>query len=231
MKPSSGSEKFLGYYSEPDAKYIEIDYEFLKQLRKLAELNLKYRSPGGRRRRESSRRYSSSNKEKTYNPVYEKLVDTSNSYRPCRDRSTSSHSSRDSHCDICCTVCQSQKKKEDFRKNRSPTTSISSRQDVAKRKNRSRSIDWYSQSSSCRRGSAHSTKSVSFIQDIVIPHSPHSKKHFFSDSKVSDRRAGSSKLSLKDKFLTGLRYSFDDREKKYKKTPMVKNVRGLWKSF
>lgn len=237
-------EKYLGYYSEPDAKYLEIDYHFLKQLSKLAEINLKYRRKVTRNK--NTKRNTFNSLERHY-VLYEKLVNNCSvnseekTPRKITRRKTkmSKRYTPQPGCEyLCCSICTLNKETGSAIPCASAAWATSHSSEEGRRERRGfsgeRSYSGERGSVAARRGSVHSVKSVSFIEDIKEAKSPghdYTGKSFTNDLKQFLLKPSSSRFSLKDKILMGFRMSFDDRERPRRKSPSVGLIKGLWKSL
>lgn len=228
-------DKYLGYYSEPDAKYLEIDYQFLKQLSKLAEINLKYRRKVMRNK--TTKRNTFNSLQRHY-VLYEKLENNYSEERTPRKvtRRKTKMSKRYTQRPCCeyssCSICTLNKETGSAMHCASATWATSQSSEEGRRERRSYSGE--RGSGAARRGSVHSVKSVSFIEDIKEAKSPghdYTGKSFTNDLKQFLLKPSSSRFSLKDKILMGFRMSFDDRERPRRKSPSVGLIKGLWKSL
>lgn len=216
---TASTDSDLKYYSEPDAKnYFEIDYEFLKELRTIARNNCpKCKRKRSRKSAEagarSARPQRSSRKE---NFVF------------CNGRY---HSDKE-HCPLCCRVC-----------NRSTDTLDSLDADLdqyslvshsysqpTKTSTDSRSTSRSrTKSARDRKNSIQSNKSVSFLEssnDDSKDEPNYTAKSFTNDLKKFLLKPSTPKLSLRDKFMISLKQEFDK-----KKSPKLKAIKGLWKSY
>ncbi|XP_050677022.1 uncharacterized protein LOC126973743, partial [Leptidea sinapis] len=184
------------YYSEPDAKYFEIDYEFLKQLRQIARSNC----PKCRRKR--TRRDDRSRRD----------------YVMCRGR----YHSRREHCRFCCRIC-----------NRSTDTLDSIDDDyslVSKSSSFPARGPRSKTASMSRKSSIQSIKSVSFLESSsesmkVEPN--YTAKSFTNDLKKFLLKPSSPRLSLREKLIN----SFKQELEATRKSPKLKAIKGLWKSY
>ncbi|KAG7311968.1 hypothetical protein JYU34_001392 [Plutella xylostella] len=196
-----------GYYSEPDAKYFEIDYEFLKELRKIAKKNCP-KCKRKRVRKESDRaKYREKGKAK-------KHVRVKDSYVYCNGRY---HSDRE-HCQLCCKVC-----------NRS-TDTLDSMEDEYSLASRSYSLPSSKVVTKKRKNSVQSIKSVSFLEssnDESRQEPNYTAKSFTNDLKQFLLKPAPPRQSLRDKFISSLKQEFEAT----KKSPKLKAIKGLWKSY
>ncbi|XP_037293076.1 disks large homolog 5 [Manduca sexta] len=208
---TDSTDSDLKYYSEPDAKnYFEIDYEFLKELRKIARNNC----PKCRRKR------SRKDKDKKTKPTRSSRM--KENYVFCNGRY---HSDKE-HCQRCCRIC-----------NRSTDTLDSIEDDQYSLISKSYSQPTTSRSKSTpskyreRKNSIQSNKSVSFLEssnDESIKDEPnYTAKSFTNDLKKFLLRPSNPRLSLRDKFIT----SFKQELEATKKSPKLKAIKGLWKSY
>ncbi|CAH2044278.1 unnamed protein product, partial [Iphiclides podalirius] len=192
------------YYSEPDAKYFEIDYEFLKELRRIARNNC----PKCRRRR--SRRRS----------------ERGGGYVLCNGRY---HGAME-HCRLCCNICSrctdTLDSAEDEYSLASRSYSLASSK--ATISSRSRSTPSNKRE---RKSSIQSNKSVSFLEssnDGSPKDEPnYTAKSFTNDLKRFLLKPSPPRLSLRDKFMIGLKQEIEAT----RKSPKLKAIRGLWKSY
>lgn len=209
-KPKTDStDSDLRYYSEPDAKnYFEIDYEFLKELRKIARNNC----PKCKRKR--------SRKPDT-RPVVKSKQRSSRlreNYVFCNGRY---HSDKE-HCQLCCRIC-----------NRSTDTLDSIEGDQYSLVSRSYSRPRPSNSLTRpreRKNSIQSNKSVSFLEssnDESKDETNYTAKSFTNDLKRFLLKPSTPKLSLRDKFMISIKQEFEAK----KKSPKLKAIKGLWKSY
>uniref|UniRef100_A0A2A4J505 Guanylate kinase-like domain-containing protein n=1 Tax=Heliothis virescens TaxID=7102 RepID=A0A2A4J505_HELVI len=216
---SASTDSELRYYSEPDAKYFEIDYEFLKELRRIARNNCpKCRRKRSRRADRGDKDKTSKDKSKT--PRSSRLKEN---YVYCNGRY---HSDKE-HCQLCCRVC-----------NRSTDTLDSIDDDqysmVSKSYSQPRAT---SRSKSTprntreRKNSIQSNKSVSFLEssnDESIREEPnYTAKSFTNDLKKFLLKPSAPRQSLRDKFITSFKQEFEAT----KKSPKLKAIKGLWKSY
>lgn len=216
-----------GYYSEPDAKYFEIDYQFLKELSKLAKININYRNRTRAKKNEKIKL------DKNDYDIYEKLVDDRliKKKTSTKRRIRSSKYRYDQHCQICCSICNI------LDKNKSKVCDCKARrvdaytQQQAAYEIRSKAID--KNIVSTRRGSVHSVKSVSFIDDKDILKSPtnYTGKSFTNDLKQFLLKPSASRFSLREKLFTGFRTSEDKYKVRQKRSPSIGLIKGLWKSL
>ncbi|XP_061719281.1 uncharacterized protein LOC133526606, partial [Cydia pomonella] len=206
----------LKYYSEPDAKnYFEIDYEFLKELRRIARHNC----PKCRRKR--SRNYKDARKEKTKKPSRPKAT-----YVYCNGR----YHSDQEHCQLCCRVCNKSTDTldsidDDQYSLVSKSYSLSSR---ATTSSRSRSTPKKTRE---RKNSTQSIKSVSFLEssneESRKDEPNYTAKSFTNDLKQFLLKPTPPRLSLRDKFIISFKQEFEAT----KKSPKLKAIKGLWKSY
>ncbi|CAG4942868.1 unnamed protein product [Parnassius apollo] len=202
----------IRYYSEPDVKYFEIDYEFLKELQRIARNNC----PKCKRKR--SRKY------EEYKKQGDRVRET---YVLCSGR----YHSEKEHCRVCCKIC-----------NRSTDTlnSIDDEYSLVSRSyslpsskatisSRSRSTPSTKQRE--RKNSIQSNKSVSFLEssnDESLKDEPnYTAKSFTNDLKKFLLKPSPPRLSLRDKFMI----SFKQEIEATRKSPKLKAIRGLWKSY
>lgn len=217
-KDSDANKKYQGYYSEPDAKYFEIDYEFLKELRRIA----KRHCPKCKRKR-ARREYNQQQKDKKQSR-YSKLRDN---FVYCNGR----YHSASEHCQLCCRVCNNRSSDtvdsndNDMYSLVSKSYSLPSKKAIPSRSgsNRGARIE--------RKNSIQSIKSVSFLDSNSEESSKHepnyTAKSFTNDLKQFLLKPATPRLSLKDKFITSLKQEFDAK----KKSPKLKAIKGLWKSY
>lgn len=210
MAPDSDPDPDLKYYSEPDANsYFEIDYEFLKELRRIARSNCP------KCRRKCSRRI---DRDESGNE--KKLTGVSReSYVLCNGR----YHGEKEHCRLCCRVCS-----------RSTDTLDSLEDDQYSLISKSYSRTSVPRSSSTprpgreRKNSMQSNKSVSFLdssnEGSIKEETNYTAKSFTNDLKRFLLRP---RLSLRDKFLT----SFKQELEATKRSPKLKAIKGLWKSY
>lgn len=218
---TASTDSDLKYYSEPDAKnYFEIDYEFLKELRKIARNNC----PKCKRKR--SRKTAAEPGVQTRRPQRSsKLV---GNYVFCNGRY---HSDKE-HCQLCCRICNRSTDTldsldEDQYSLVSHSYSQPSKQTSSNSRSTSRSRS--SKTSHDRKNSIQSNKSVSFLEssnDESKDEPNYTAKSFTNDLKKFLLKPTAPKLSLRDKFMISLKQEFDK-----KKSPKLKAIKGLWKSY
>ncbi|XP_059054721.1 uncharacterized protein LOC131848803, partial [Achroia grisella] len=224
---SDSTDSDLKYYSEPDAKnYFEIDYEFLKELRRIARNNCpkckRKRSRKGVDSKLSQVKYSKS-KSKSY-----RCTRVKESYVYCNGRY---HSDKE-HCQVCCRVCNkstdtldsidddqyslvSRSYSQPSRKNVGTRTKTGQKTQDAPRE---------------RKNSVQSIKSVSFLEssnDESKDETNYTAKSFTNDLKRFLLKPSTPRLSLRDKFLISFKQEFEAT----KKSPKLKAIKGLWKSY
>ncbi|XP_072944694.1 disks large homolog 5 [Epargyreus clarus] len=194
------------YYSEPDVKYFEIDYGFLKELRKIARNNCPKckrkarKAPGARPRRPRA---------------------PPETYVLCNGR----YHSNLQHCQLCCRIC-----------NRSSDT-LDSNDDEYSLVSRSYSLPSSKATSSRskstptrRKNSIQSNKSVSFLEsssESMKDEPNYTAKSFTNDLKKFLLKPTPPRLSLRDKFMI----SFKQELEATKRSPKLKAIKGLWKSY
>lgn len=135
------------------------------------------------------------------------------------------HAERE-HCRVCCKVC-----------NRSTDTLDSIEDDqyslVSKsysRPSRSSRSKSTSKSSRERKNSVQSIKSVSFLEssnDEVKEETNYTAKSFTNDLKKFLLKPSTPRRSLRDKFITSFKQEFEAT----KRSPKLKAIKGLWKSY
>ncbi|XP_077285255.1 uncharacterized protein LOC143910595 [Arctopsyche grandis] len=226
----SDANKSQGYYSEPDGKYFEIDYEFLKQLSKLAQININYRHKAKKSNQKTETRNYDMDKDDY--AIYEKLVDVgSKEYERPKDSKRKTKTlprnyGNRAHCQACCSLCAaSDTNKGSYSRCVCRSSSLTPTQ--SSYESRSRSV-------TVRRGSVHSVKSVSFLDDKEPLKSPtnYTGKSFTNDLKQFLLGPTSSRFNFKEKFLTGFRASCEDKEKlRHRRSPSIGLIKGLWKSL
>ncbi|XP_047522126.1 uncharacterized protein LOC125061028, partial [Pieris napi] len=204
------------YYSEPDAKYFEIDYEFLKELRQIARNNC----PKCRRR--------------------SKKVDNTKRYREKRQKERKRgeenyvlcngryHSARQ-HCRFCCKICnRSTDTLDSYDDEYSFVSKSYSFPSSRTTSSRSRSIPSKFKE---RKNSIQSNKSVSFLEssneESMKDEPNYTAKSFTNDLKKFLLKPSSPRLSLREKFMI----SFKQELEATKKSPKLKAIKGLWKSY
>ncbi|KAF9804574.1 hypothetical protein SFRURICE_014482 [Spodoptera frugiperda] len=217
---SDSTDSDLRYYSEPDAKYFEIDYEFLKELRRIARNNCPKCRRKRSRRNDRGEYKEKSSKDKTKTPRSSRLKEN---YVYCNGR----YHSEKEHCQLCCRVC-----------NRSTDTldsidddqysMVSKSYSQPKISSRSKSTPRNSRE---RKNSIQSNKSVSFLEssnDESIREEPnYTAKSFTNDLKKFLLKPSAPRQSLRDKFITSFKQEFEAT----KKSPKLKAIKGLWKSY
>ncbi|XP_063537003.1 disks large homolog 5 [Cydia strobilella] len=207
----------LKYYSEPDAKnYFEIDYEFLKELRRIARHNC----PKCRRKR--SRNYKETRKEKTKKPIRPKAT-----YVYCNGK----YHSDQEHCQLCCRVCNKSTDTLDSIDDDQyslVSKSYSLPSSRATTSSRSRSTPKKNRE---RKNSTQSIKSVSFLEssneESRKDEPNYTAKSFTNDLKQFLLKPTPPRLSLRDKFIISFKQEFEAT----KKSPKLKAIKGLWKSY
>lgn len=205
------------YYSEPDVKYFEIDYEFLKELRKIAKNNCPKCKRKKSRKSDKSYRYRDKNTLElpASGSVKENYVLCNGKYH--RDIE---------HCRFCCKIC-----------NRS-TDTLDSIEDEYSLASKSYSLSSKTMSSRSkknphreRKNSLQSNKSVSFLEssnDESMKDEPnYTASSFTNDLKKFLLKPSSPRLSLREKFII----SFKQELEATKKSPKLKAIKGLWKSY
>ncbi|XP_060804907.1 disks large homolog 5 [Amyelois transitella] len=215
---TDSTDSDLKYYSEPDANnYFEIDYEFLKELRRIARNNC----PKCKRRR--SRKNQDQNQAK-YKRVRPRGARLKENFVYCNGKY---HSDKE-HCQLCCKVC-----------NRSTDTldSIDDEYSLVSRsyssQPSSKTISSRSKSTPRKRerkNSAQSIKSVSFLEssnDESKDETNYTAKSFTNDLKKFLLKPSTPRLSFRDKFIISFKQEFEAT----KKSPKLKAIKGLWKSY
>lgn len=218
---SDSTDSDLRYYSEPDARnYFEIDYEFLKELRRIARNNC----PKCKRKRT---RRCDRDKSKPRAARSSRLKEN---YVYCNGKY---HSDKE-HCQLCCKVCNRSTETLDSieddqyslvsmsysrPKQRATSTPRNSAEKV--REDRTRE----------RKNSIQSNKSVSFLESSnegSIKDEPnYTAKSFTNDLKKFLLKPSAPRMSLRDKFII----SFKQELEATKKSPKLKAIKGLWKSY
>lgn len=221
---SEMNKKYQGYYSEPDAKYFEIDYEFLKELRKIARNNC----PKCKRKRSKKLEINQKQYDKAKNK--EKKVVRSSKLKEnfvfCNGRY---HSDRE-HCQLCCRVCNRSTDTldlidDDLYSFVSRSYSLPSKKVVS---SRSKSIQPSNKTE--RKNSIQSIKSVSFLEsnnDERKDEPNYTAKSFTNDLKQFLLKPTTPRLSLRDKFIISFKQEFEAK----RKSPKLKAIKGLWKSY
>lgn len=216
---SDSTDSDLKYYSEPDAKnYFEIDYEFLKELRRIARNNC----PKCRRKRSRN-----TPKDKLVKKDKARSVRVKENYVYCNGR----YHSDQEHCRLCCRIC-----------NRSTDTLDSIEDDQYSLVSKSYSLPSSRATTSSRskstpknsrerKNSTQSIKSVSFLEssnDESRKDEPnYTAKSFTNDLKQFLLKPSPPRLSLRDKFIISFKQEFEAT----KKSPKLKAIKGLWKSY
>ncbi|GBP27676.1 Disks large homolog 5 [Eumeta japonica] len=211
-----------GYYSEPDAKYFEIDYEFLKELRKIARNNC----PKCKRKKSKTtdqKQQQERAKSKDRQKVKSRGVRPKENYVYCNGRY---HSDRQ-HCRVCCRVCNRSSdtldSNEDMYSPVSRSYSLPSNRVVTSRQKQSRKKD--------RVDSAQSIKFVSFLDssndEMDKDETNYTGKSFTNDLKQFLLKPSAPRLSFRDKFITSFKQEFDSK----RMSPKLKAIKGLWKSY
>lgn len=127
------------------------------------------------------------------------------------------HSDRE-HCQLCCKVC-----------NKS-TETLDSIDDEYALVSRSYSLPAKSVAQKKRKDSVQSIKSVSFLEssnDESRDEPNYTAKSFTNDLKQFLLKPAAPRLSFRDKFINSLRHEFEAT----KKSPKLKAIKGLWKSY
>lgn len=225
---SDSTDSDLKYYSEPDAKnYFEIDYEFLKELRRIARNNCpKCRRKRSRKNdRTDKARKSVDPKDKSqtkYKTVKKptRNVRMKENYVFCNGRY---HSDKE-HCQLCCRICN---------KSTDTLDSIDDEYSLVSRSYTSSKATTSSRSKSKtpqRKNSIQSIKSVSFLEssnDESKDEPNYTAKSFTNDLKKFLLKPSAPRLSFRDKFMI----SFKQELEATKKSPKLKAIKGLWKSY
>lgn len=210
--------KSEGYYSEPDAKYFEIDYEFLKELRKIARRHCpKCKRKRSKRAESNSNQTVRSKEKRSTRKLKENFVYCNGRYH-----------SEIEHCQLCCKIC-----------NRSTETLDSTDNDVYSLVSRSYSLPSTKVTASKstqrkrreRKNSIQSIKSVSFLDSNTNESRKdepnYTAKSFTNDLKQFLLKPTTPRLSLRDKFIISFKQEFEAK----KKSPKLKAIKGLWKSY
>ncbi|KAI8439750.1 hypothetical protein MSG28_013443 [Choristoneura fumiferana] len=221
---SDSTDSDLKYYSEPDAKnYFEIDYEFLKELRRIARNNC----PKCRRKRSRSTPKDKLVKKDKAKSKPARSVRVKENYVYCNGR----YHSDQEHCRLCCRIC-----------NRSTDTLDSIEDDQYSLVSKSYSLPSSRATTSSRskstpkntrerKNSTQSIKSVSFLEssnDESRKDEPnYTAKSFTNDLKQFLLKPSPPRLSLRDKFIISFKQEFEAT----KKSPKLKAIKGLWKSY
>ncbi|XP_049875878.1 uncharacterized protein LOC126373688, partial [Pectinophora gossypiella] len=228
------------YYSEPDAKYFEIDYEFLKELRRIARNNCpKCRRKRSRKNTEKERSRKSADKDsqgqrKTQEkPKYAKTksrptrsVRVKENFVFCNGRY---HSDKE-HCQLCCRICNRSTDTLDSIDDEYSLVSKSYSSSKATVSSRSKSNPPKPTSTRERKNSIQSIKSVSFLEssnDESKDETNYTAKSFTNDLKKFLLKPSAPRLSFRDKFMN----SFKQELEATKKSPKLKAIKGLWKSY
>lgn len=202
----------LRYYSEPDAKYFEIDYVFLKELRKIARNNC----PKCKRKR--SRKYEGKTKERR-----QRGVRLRENYVLCNGR----YHSEMEHCQLCCKICNRSTDTLDSLDDYSlASKSYSLPSSRATTSSRSKSTP----SRRDRKNSIQSNKSVSFLEssnEELKDEPNYTATSFTNDLKKFLLKPSSPRLSLREKFII----SFKQELEATKRSPKLRAIKGLWKSY
>ncbi|CAG9564437.1 unnamed protein product [Danaus chrysippus] len=202
----------LKYYSEPDAKYFEIDYVFLKELRKIARNNC----PKCKRKR--SRKYEGRTKERR-----QRGGRLRENYVLCNGR----YHSEMEHCQLCCKICNRSTDTMDSLDDYSlASKSYSLPSSRATTSSRSKSTP----SRRDRKNSIQSNKSVSFLESSTeeLKAEPnYTATSFTNDLKKFLLKPSSPRLSLREKFMI----SFKQELEATKRSPKLRAIKGLWKSY
>lgn len=142
------------------------------------------------------------------------------------------HSDKE-HCQLCCRVCNKSTDTLDSLDEDQYSLVSRSYSQPSKATSSNRSTDSKSKSSKSareRKNSVQSNKSVSFLEssnDESIKDEPnYTAKSFTNDLKKFLLKPSTPKLSLRDKFMISLKQEFDR-----KKSPKLKAIKGLWKSY
>lgn len=207
------------YYSEPDAKYFEIDYEFLKELRKIARKHC----PKCKRRRTKNKDSKHKDKSRLKPPRYVRREN----YVLCNGRY---HSDME-HCQLCCKICNRSTDTLDSMEDEYSLVSKSYSLPSSKGTASSRSKSTPSRRGRERKNSVQSNKSVSFLEssnDESLKDEPnYTASSFTNDLKKFLLKPSSPRLSLREKFII----SFKQELEATKKSPKLKAIKGLWKSY
>lgn len=143
-----------------------------------------------------------------------KHVRVKDSYVYCNGRY---HSDRE-HCQLCCKVY-----------NRS-TDTLDSMEDEYSLASRSYSLPSSKVVTKKRKNSVQSIKSVSFLEssnDESRQEPNYTAKSFTNDLKQFLLKPAPPRQSLRDKFISSLKQEFEAT----KKSPKLKAIKGLWKSY
>lgn len=220
-----------GYYSEPDGKYFEIDYAFLKQLSKLAKININYRQKLKKSHQKTDSRHYDVDRD-DYD-LYEKLVDVCSTKDPKRKgKASSKNYGSKVHCQVCCSICSvTDGGKGNYSRCVCRNNSLTSSQSTYETRNKLSDKNFVT----VRRGSVHSVKSVSFLDDkdsMKSPTTNYTGKSFTNDLKQFLLGPTSSRFNFREKFLTGFRASCEEKEKfRSRRSPSIGLIKGLWKSL
>lgn len=218
---SDSTDSDLRYYSEPDAKnYFEIDYEFLKELRRIARNNCP-KCKRKRSRRTADSKQSSTKKDKSRTKE-KRSVRMKETYVYCNGR----YHSDKQHCQFCCRICnKSTETLDSLDEDQYSLVSRSYSQPSSKTRSKSAS-----RPPRDRKNSIQSIKSVSFLEsstDETKDEPNYTAKSFTNDLKKFLLKPSPPRLSLRDKFIT----SFKQELEATKKSPKLKAIKGLWKSY
>lgn len=217
---NDSTDSDLKYYSEPDAKYFEIDYEFLKELRKIARNNCpKCKRKKSRKNDRDSHRYKDKSRSKPPRSVRGK-----ENYVLCNGRY---HSDME-HCRYCCKVCNDTLDSID---DEYSLVSRSYSLPSSKATISSRSKSTPTKRPRERKNSIQSNKSVSFLEssneESLKDEPNYTAISFTNDLKKFLLKPSSPRLSLREKFMI----SFKQELEATKKSPKLKAIKGLWKSY
>ncbi|CAH2230037.1 jg20247 [Pararge aegeria aegeria] len=217
-KDSTDSD--LKYYSEPDAKYFEIDYEFLKELRKIARKHC----PKCKRKRLKNKDSKYKDKSRLKPP---RNVRMRENFVLCNGRY---HSDME-HCQLCCKICNRSTDTLDSMEDEYSLASKSYSLPSSKGTISSRSKSTPSNRARERKNSVQSNKSVSFLEssneESLKDEPNYTASSFTNDLKKFLLKPSSPRLSLREKFII----SFKQELEATKKSPKLKAIKGLWKSY
>lgn len=221
---SDSTDSDLKYYSEPDAKnYFEIDYEFLKELRRIARNNCpKCKRKRSRKSADSKQSQAKYSKSKT-KPRSVRVKET---YVYCNGRY---HSDKE-HCQLCCRVCNKSTETLDSIEDDQYSLVSRSYSQPSSKTGSSRTKSGQRNTSRERKNSVQSIKSVSFLEssnDESKDETNYTAKSFTNDLKKFLLKPSTPRLSLRDKFIISFKQEFEAT----KKSPKLKAIKGLWKSY
>lgn len=214
---SDSTDSDLRYYSEPDARnYFEIDYEFLKELRRIARNNC----PKCKRKR--SRR-NDRDKQRQKNVRSSRLKEN---YVFCNGRY---HSDKE-HCQLCCKICnRSTETLDSIDDDQYSLVSMSYSRPKIRSKSTPRPKPL--ETTRERKNSIQSNKSVSFLEssneESIKDEPNYTAKSFTNDLKKFLLKPSTPRMSLRDKFIISFKQEFEAT----RKSPKLKAIKGLWKSY